>query len=116
MFQLSNQEVTSLRSQFVTSSQGEKYGNDCPNSSRNMRRFPSDFMLQLSSEESDFLRSQIATLKAVRGKHRKYLPYAFTEQGVSGKENWIPGRRKDGTVQDIKPQKSKVVTICDHPL
>lgn len=50
---------------------------------RNIRRFPSDFMFQLSSEETEFLRSQIATLKAGRGKHRKYLPYVFTEQGVA---------------------------------
>ena len=38
-------------------------------------------MFQLTKEETDFLRSQFATLK--RGAHRKYLPYAFTEQGVS---------------------------------
>jgi hypothetical protein len=29
------------------------------------------------------LRSQIVTLKTGRGQHRKYLPYAFTEQGVA---------------------------------
>ena len=49
---------------------------------RNITRFPSDFMFMLSSEESDSLRSQIATLKIGRGQHRKYLPYVFTEQGV----------------------------------
>jgi len=76
---------------------------------RNLARFPSDFMFQLSEDEmenlkpqivtsseaepslrsqivtldaeTDFLRSQSATLK--RGQHRKYLPYAFTEQGVA---------------------------------
>lgn len=48
---------------------------------RNIRRFPSDFMLQLTKEEADSLRSHFATLK--RGKHFKYLPYAFTEQGVA---------------------------------
>jgi hypothetical protein len=33
--------------------------------------------------ESDSLRSQIATLESGRGKHRKYLPFVFTEQGVA---------------------------------
>jgi hypothetical protein len=50
---------------------------------RNASRFPDDFMFQLSSDEIDSLRSQNATLKPGRGKHRKYLPFAFTEQGVS---------------------------------
>jgi hypothetical protein len=50
---------------------------------RNDKRFPEDFMLQLSPEEAESLRSQNATLKTGRGQHRKYLPYAFTEQGVA---------------------------------
>jgi len=50
---------------------------------RNIRRFPADFMFQLTEEESDSLRSQIVTLKRGRGQHRKYLPYAFTEYGVA---------------------------------
>jgi hypothetical protein len=50
---------------------------------RNRQRFPADFMFQLTAEESRALRSQIATLKSSRGRHRKYLPYAFTEQGVA---------------------------------
>src|SRR5262249_18223212 len=51
---------------------------------RNMDRFPQDFAFQLSLQEFKALRSQIVTLKhAGRGQHRKYLPYAFTEQGVS---------------------------------
>ncbi len=50
---------------------------------RNASRFPEDFMFQLSREEAESLRSQIATLKTGRGKHRKFLPYAFTEQGVA---------------------------------
>jgi len=49
---------------------------------RNIKRFPSDFMFQLTKEETVSLRSQIATLEG-RGRHRKYLPYAFTEQGVA---------------------------------
>ena len=56
---------------------------------RNLDRFPSDFMFQLTWEEVEPLRSQIATLDegatgfSKRGRHRKYPPYAFTEQGVA---------------------------------
>ncbi len=50
---------------------------------RNISRFPLDFMFPLTSREVEFLRSQFATLKPGRGKHRKYLPYVFTEQGVA---------------------------------
>ena len=49
---------------------------------RNSQRFPTDFMFQLTAEEAESLRSHFATLKAGRGKHRKYLPYAFTEHGA----------------------------------
>ncbi len=50
---------------------------------RNIERFPTDFLFQLTPEEAEFLRSQSVTLKGGRGQHRKYLPYAFTEQGVA---------------------------------
>ena len=50
---------------------------------RNRKRFPEDFMFQLTQEETSALRSQIVTLKPGRGKHSKYLAYAFTEQGVA---------------------------------
>ena len=48
---------------------------------RNIKRFPEDFMFQLTKEEC--LRSQFATLNEGRGQHLKYRPYAFTEQGVA---------------------------------
>ena len=48
---------------------------------RNTARFPRDFMFQLTKEEAKRSRSQIATMK--RGQNLKYLPYAFTEQGVA---------------------------------
>ena len=49
---------------------------------RNLKRFPADdFMFELTWEETESLRSQFVTLK--RGEHIKYLPYAFTEQGVA---------------------------------
>jgi phage regulator Rha-like protein len=50
---------------------------------RNRKRFPDDFMFQLTKDEADALRSQFATLEKGRGGHRKYLPYVFTEQGVA---------------------------------
>ena len=53
---------------------------------RNADRFPDDFMFQLESDETDSLRSQFVTLDAAasrRGRHSKYRPYAFTEQGVA---------------------------------
>jgi phage regulator Rha-like protein len=63
---------------------------------RNIKRFPPDFMFQLTQEEwsnlrfqfetsknSNSLRFQFETLKIGRGQHSKYLPYAFTEQGVA---------------------------------
>lgn len=49
--------------------------------SRNLERFPADFMFKLTEEEARALRSHFGTLK--RGEHTKYLPYAFTEQGVA---------------------------------
>jgi len=48
---------------------------------RNVERFPTDFMFQLTAEEHDSLRSQIATSKTGRGG-RRYLPYVFTEHGA----------------------------------
>lgn len=50
---------------------------------RNIERFPDDFMFQLNKDEWEFLRSQIVTIKNGRGEHVKYLPFAFTEQGVA---------------------------------
>jgi phage regulator Rha-like protein len=77
---------------------------------RNIKRFPDDFMFRLSNSEwqsmrsqivtsfenTTSLRSQIVTLKnenqlssqnmltnTSRGQHSKYLPYAFTEQGIA---------------------------------
>ncbi len=63
---------------------------------RNIERFPEDFMFQLTWNEAESLRSQIVTLNNIGGKESrsqnvtlkrglniKYLPYAFTEQGVA---------------------------------
>jgi phage regulator Rha-like protein len=63
---------------------------------RNLKRFPPDFMFQLTKEEFESLRfqfetldrndslwSQSVTLNPGRGQHSKYLPYVFTEHGVA---------------------------------
>jgi hypothetical protein len=62
---------------------------------RNLKRFPKDFMFQLTKEEFEGLkipieagekhglRLQNETLNAGRGRHSKYLPHVFTEQGVA---------------------------------
>lgn len=50
---------------------------------RNIIRFPDDFMFELTENEHKSLRSQIVTLEKGRGKHTKYLPFAFTEQGIA---------------------------------
>lgn len=50
---------------------------------RNSRRFPGDFMFELTREEYNVLRTQFASLESGKGKYSKYLPYAFTEQGVA---------------------------------
>lgn len=63
---------------------------------RNLAKFPADFMFQLSAEEWAALRSQFATLDAApggRGRHRKYLPYAFTEHGAIMAANLLSSPR-----------------------
>jgi len=55
---------------------------------RNLDRFPEDFMFQLTKAETEewetlnSSRSQIVTLKKIRGTNIKYRPYAFTEHGI----------------------------------
>lgn len=51
---------------------------------RNMDRFSDDFVFELTKEERDSLRSQIVILENKgRGKYTKYMPFAFSEQGVA---------------------------------
>ena len=50
---------------------------------RKRDRFPEDFMFQLTKEEADSLRFQIGISKASGSGGRRYLPHAFTEQGVA---------------------------------
>ena len=49
---------------------------------RNIARFPENFCFQLTKDEFDNLRSQIATSSEEYGG-RRYLPYVFTEQGIA---------------------------------
>ena len=51
---------------------------------RHINRFLESFMFQLTKDEYyNILRFQIETLELEQGKYSKYLPYAFTEQGVA---------------------------------
>ena len=51
---------------------------------RNIDRFPDDFMFELTKDEYDFLRCNFGTLEnSGRGQYAKYLPFAFSEQGVA---------------------------------
>ncbi len=50
---------------------------------RNIERFPTDFMFQLTQDEAACSRSQFVTLNNSRGHNIKYLPYVFTENGIA---------------------------------
>ena len=49
----------------------------------NIKRFPDDFMFELTKEEYESLRCKYFTLKSGRGMHSKYLPFAFTREGIA---------------------------------
>jgi hypothetical protein len=66
-------EQENLRSQIATSSTEKD----------NASRFQIGTLNKNKDLKEDFLRSQIATLENQKGKHRKFLPFAFTEQGVA---------------------------------
>lgn len=61
---------------------------------RNIERFPDDFMFPLTADEAVALRSHFVTLEEKgRGKHSKYTPLAFTEQGVAMLSGVLRSRR-----------------------
>jgi len=66
---------------------------------RNLERFPGDFMFHLTEQEVRALRSQIVTLDDAsgrsrgRGRHAKYRPHAFTEQGVAMLSSVLKSKR-----------------------
>lgn len=49
----------------------------------NIERFPDDFMFELTKNEYESLRCKYFTLKSGRGMHSKYLPFAFTREGIA---------------------------------
>ncbi len=49
---------------------------------RNLARFPEDFMFQLTAAEAEVMRSQFVTASAIK-RNVRFLPYAFTEQGIA---------------------------------
>jgi phage regulator Rha-like protein len=61
---------------------------------RNARRFPDDFVMQLSAEEAANLRSQIVTSSSSHGG-RRYLPHAFTEHGAIMAASVLNSERAD---------------------
>lgn len=81
IYLISNQKV--MLDQDLAELYGVSIGRLNEQVKRNIDRFPEDFMFQLSKTEHETLTSQIAILKKGRGRHRKYLPYAFSEQGVA---------------------------------
>jgi hypothetical protein len=60
---------------------------------RNLDRFPEDFMFRLTEEELEALRSQNVILKGSRGEHVKYVPYAFTQEGVAMLSSVLKSKR-----------------------
>jgi hypothetical protein len=60
---------------------------------RNALRFLPDFMFQLTKSEYATLRLQFASLESGRGQYAKYLPYAFTEQGVAMLSSVLKSKR-----------------------
>ena len=82
MFQLTKEDVVALRSQIVTL-------NEDQNSLRSQFATLNDRSTTLrsqivtSNDKGDVLRSQNATSKNGRGQHKKYLPYAFTRNGIA---------------------------------
>lgn len=77
IFYIRNQKV------MLNSDIAELYGTETKRVKEQVRRNPerfSGYVFQLTKEEAEISRTQIATLK--RGSNLKYLPYAFTEHGI----------------------------------
>ena len=71
----------------IDSELAQLYGVETKNLKRSVRmnieRFPDDFMFELTKEEYASLRCNFFTLNNGRGQHSKYLPYAFTQEGIA---------------------------------
>ena len=71
---------------------------------RNVERFPPDFMFQLTAEEA-----------TGRGRHRKYPPYVFTEQGVAMLSGVLRRRRASCLLRRVCTRKmSRIFTGRDR--
>jgi hypothetical protein len=73
---------------------------------RNKERFPSDFMFQLNKKETAILRSQIVTSS---WGGRRYLPYAFTEQGVAMLSSVLHSQRAIKALINEPPKKIRKI-------
>lgn len=60
---------------------------------RNIERFPSDFMFQLTEQEWEVLRVRSQIVISPKGGGRQYLPYVFTEQGVAMLSSVLKSKR-----------------------
>lgn len=82
---------------------------------RNIKRFPEDFMFQLTKDEC--LRSQIATLNEGRGQHLKYMPYVFTENGVAMLSSVLIAYHQVGIfAHDVYLLNLLLVEFIEHPI
>jgi len=79
---------------------------------RNLDRFPPDFMIELSKIEAENSRSQIVTLK--QGQNIKYLPMAFTEQGVAMLSSVLNSHRAIKVNIQIMRLFTKLRGIAEH--
>ncbi|MBQ4385917.1 MAG: ORF6N domain-containing protein [Kiritimatiellae bacterium] len=77
---------------------------------RNIERFPEDFMFQLSRSECS--RCQIGTLNMGRGSNVKYLPYAFTENGIA----MLSGMLRSQTAIEVNIKIMRVFNAMRHAL
>ena len=79
---------------------------------RNLDRFPEDFMFQLNAEEAEASSFQIGSLK--QGRNIKYLPLAFSEQGVAMLSSVL--RSKQAVQVNVAIMRAFVRLLCDDRL
>ena len=81
MFQLTKEETSCSRSQFVTLNNDDALRSQIATLNQGLGSLRSQNVT--SNQGSESLRSQIVTLKSGRGQNIKYLPYAFTRNGIA---------------------------------
>ena len=75
---------------------------------RNIFRFPMDFMFQLTMDEWKSLRLQAVILETGRGRYPKYLPHAFSQEGVAMLSSVLKSK-----IADARPRKNPC--LCNAP-